>query len=287
MGKGMSQRKRAANFLKAKKESGKISSLPPPPEEVGGKRKRRGQQDDMPSSLRQMLELKAKLEGQQRKRPKLAAESMAGCGALCGAVDPTEGARQSRKGGRASAGRESALAQGISGDGLGVELGSGQESWRPDGGGAAPEAAFVQKRGLKQRKKDFLNRRKLKKRGLSVSAAVEGDRLERRLLQDPHRPAFGEQALAPLKVNLKRKHWGAASSDAQSAGQRCREVFQRQLAIVSAGHPAGGGVGAAASKPGASAARGRQGRGFQALQARRKAAAAVAAQSMLRDSMSA
>lgn len=38
-------------------ESGKQSSLPPPPEEVGSKRKGR-RQDDMPNSLRQMLELK-------------------------------------------------------------------------------------------------------------------------------------------------------------------------------------------------------------------------------------
>ena len=39
-------------------ESGKLSGLPPPPDEVGSKRKRRGAQDDMPSSLRHMLELK-------------------------------------------------------------------------------------------------------------------------------------------------------------------------------------------------------------------------------------
>lgn len=38
-------------------ESGKQSSLPPPPEEVGSKRKGR-RQDDVPNSLRQMLELK-------------------------------------------------------------------------------------------------------------------------------------------------------------------------------------------------------------------------------------
>ena len=41
-------------------ESGKLSGLPPPPDEVGGKRKRRGAQDDMPSSLRHMLELKVR-----------------------------------------------------------------------------------------------------------------------------------------------------------------------------------------------------------------------------------
>lgn len=43
-------------------ESGKLSGLPPPPEEVGGKRKRRGGQDDMPSSLRHMLELKVRAD---------------------------------------------------------------------------------------------------------------------------------------------------------------------------------------------------------------------------------
>ena len=83
---------------------------------------------------------------------------------------------------------------------LGVRAGSGQDLWQPDGGAAAPGAAFAPKSGLKQRKKDFLNRRKLKKRGRAVSEAEAGDRLERRLLQDPQRPAFGEQALAPLKV---------------------------------------------------------------------------------------
>ena len=72
--------------------------------------------------------------------------------------------------------------------------------WQPDSGTAAPAAAFAPKSGLKQRKKDYLNRRKLKKRGRAVSKAEAGDRLERRLLQDPQRPAFGEQALAPLKV---------------------------------------------------------------------------------------
>ena len=76
----------------------------------------------------------------------------------------------------------------------------GQAAWRPDGGGVALDAPFVQKPGLKQRKKDFLNRRKLRKRGVDVRPAAEGDRLEKQLQQDPHRPAFGEQALAPLKV---------------------------------------------------------------------------------------
>lgn len=108
--------------------------------------------------------------------------------------------QQSRKrGGKAS----HADPQRTGNDNQGVRAGGagpGQDPWQPDGGAAAPGAAFAPKSGLKQRKKDFLNRRKLKKRGRAVSEAEAGDRLERRLLQDPQRPAFGEQALAPLKV---------------------------------------------------------------------------------------
>lgn len=103
-----------------------------------------------------------------------------------------------RREGKAS--RADAQRTGNSKQGLGVGSGSGQDPWQPDGGTAAPGAAFAPKSGLKQRKKDFLNRRKLKKRGRAVSEAEAGDRLERRLLQDPQRPASGEQALAPLKV---------------------------------------------------------------------------------------
>lgn len=60
---------------------------------------------------------------------------------------------------------------------------------------AAPPA----KGGMKQRKKDFLKRRKLKKRGAAGDAA-EGEDLEAQLLHDAHKPKFGEQAMAPLKV---------------------------------------------------------------------------------------
>ena len=94
----------------------------------------------------------------------------------------------------------SALPAGKDNGGAGIGADSRQDPWQPDGGAAAPGAAFAPRSGLKQRKKDFLNRRKLKKRGRAVSEAEAGDRLERRLLQDPQRPAFGEQALAPLKA---------------------------------------------------------------------------------------
>ena len=56
---------------------------------------------------------------------------------------------------------------------------------------------------MKQRKKDFLKRRKLRRRGRPGAAggAEDGDDdLEARLLHDAHKPKFGEQAMAPLKV---------------------------------------------------------------------------------------
>lgn len=102
---------------------------------------------------------------------------------------------------------------------------------------------------------------------------------------------------SPMQVNLKRKHWGAAGEEAR-AGQRCAQVFQRQLAAAAAGAKApaqgagkkrraqqqgaqpltqqgrpakpqlggnGGGVAAegGAADSGAGAARGRRGRGFK------------------------
>ena len=114
-----------------------------------------------------------------------------------GKVSVQESAGHEGKASRPSALRGSKCAELV---GIDTGAGSGQDPWRPDGGIAVPGAAFAPKGGLKQRKKDFLNRRKLKKRGGAVSEAAAGDRLERRLLQDPQRPAFGEQALAPLKV---------------------------------------------------------------------------------------
>ena len=100
-----------------------------------------------------------------------------------------------------------------------------------------------------------------------------------------------------MQVNLKRKHWDASGAEPR-AGQRCRDVFQRQLAASAAAGPRAGqgglrpkgaqqgaaqqgvlrqarakshsraagktaGKGSAAGAPDAGAARGRQGRGFK------------------------
>jgi hypothetical protein len=53
-------------------------------------------------------------------------------------------------------------------------------------------------KSLKASKKEFLKRKKLKKR--RHSHLPDEDDLEARLLQDPHKPKFGEQAMAPIKV---------------------------------------------------------------------------------------
>ena len=59
-------------------------------------------------------------------------------------------------------------------------------------------------KGLKARKKDFLKRRKLKKKGLLHLLEQEPEEdLEAELMQDRHKPKFGEQAEAPLKASIR------------------------------------------------------------------------------------
>lgn len=59
-------------------------------------------------------------------------------------------------------------------------------------------------KGLKARKKDFLKRRKLKKKGLLHLLEQEPEEdLEAELMQDRHKPKFGEQAKAPLKASIR------------------------------------------------------------------------------------
>ena len=60
---------------------------------------------------------------------------------------------------------------------------------------------------LKPRKKDFLKRRKLKKKGLLHLLDEEPEEdLEAELMQDRHKPRFGEQAMAPLKASVFYMH---------------------------------------------------------------------------------
>ncbi|KAK9908843.1 hypothetical protein WJX75_003642 [Coccomyxa subellipsoidea] len=62
-----------------------------------------------------------------------------------------------------------------------------------------------------------------------AAPATEEEVLEAQLAEDPHKPKFGEQAMAPIKVNLKRKHWDPNASQGRSS-KRCTHIFQQQLA---------------------------------------------------------
>ena len=61
---------------------------------------------------------------------------------------------------------------------------------------------LVSNRSLKPQKKEFLKHRKLKRKGKVVAASGKGKGpdLEAQIMTDRHKPAFGEQALEPIKV---------------------------------------------------------------------------------------
>lgn len=98
---------------------------------------------------------------------------------------------------------------------------------------ALPLPTSPQKPSLKARKKTFLNKKKLRKKGKYVSSTAGGDRGEE---SDPElrlkrtaiatKPKFAEQASAPMQVNLKRKHW---KEDGRTNSDRCNEIFARQM----------------------------------------------------------
>lgn len=74
---------------------------------------------------------------------------------------------------------------------------------KPSSAAAVP--GMMAKKGLKERKKDFLKNRKLKKRRQHLHDEEHED-LEAKLLVDPHKPKFGEQAMAPIKVRPHSAH---------------------------------------------------------------------------------
>jgi hypothetical protein len=82
---------------------------------------------------------------------------------------------------------------------------------------AAAAPNLTGRKTLKESKKEFLKKKKLKKRGrhLQRGNPDEGEGLEARLLQDLHKPKFGEQAMAPIKV----------SSQAPVLGGETRQVY--------------------------------------------------------------
>jgi hypothetical protein len=92
----------------------------------------------------------------------------------------------------------------------------------PSSSGQHKGGLFEVKR-LKQSKKDYLNKKKLKKKGKGGVKA--GTALEESLKQQ-QRVAFGDSSSHPPEVSLKRKSWTAKE---KTQGERCKEVFLKQL----------------------------------------------------------
>ncbi|KAL4427955.1 hypothetical protein ABPG75_002044 [Micractinium tetrahymenae] len=83
---------------------------------------------------------------------------------------------------------------------------------------------------LKDRKRDFLKQKKLKKKGRAADPLLTEKEVALAAAAAASAPAFGEQAHQPLKVQLKRRHWAGDGEQVASASKRCTEIFKRQMA---------------------------------------------------------
>jgi len=98
-----------------------------------------------------------------------------------------------------------------------------------------PMDLWDQPKKLKQRKKEYLNKKKLKRRGQDGTALLASLH-EKELVQD--KVKFGERVDAPLQVQLKRKHWVKRGGDGTGAGaedtskERCTRIFAQQMATA-------------------------------------------------------
>ena len=223
-------------------KSGRLTTLPPPPDEVGKGKKART--SDMPRSLQKMVMLQVcdevlarlLLAGDLHSTELLQSHEID----VIGLINAQEAAKNSgRKGGGRAQPKQtvgSSSQAGLTAVGRSTQQqpeGQAGPSGRTEDADSSqqpqsslapphvpaqakpaaaattmrePEAEPTKSR-LKQRKKEYLQRRKLKKSGRTLGAdgaAAEAEEdLEARLLQDAHKPRFGEQALAPLKVSPK------------------------------------------------------------------------------------
>jgi hypothetical protein len=64
-----------------------------------------------------------------------------------------------------------------------------------------PETLYGVK-AMKAKKREFLKKRKLRKRGKGGGEDEGEGALEASVMTDRHKPAFGEQAMQPLKVQI-------------------------------------------------------------------------------------
>ena len=195
----------APHHLQGNNGWGAVTDDAPPP-----KKTKQRPDDDMPASLRKLIALTAVAEGTKptkRSRNKFA-------NGVPGKEAASKDSGKQPKPSKA-AGQEGAKAKGPAPTKAesGGEVRKRKEFKPAITLGEAPRA------GRKRYQKERDQRRKAKRRG---GAGNEAERLlETR--QALSRPEFGEQAAAPLQVQLKRKHW-AGDAAAQPAARPTREA---------------------------------------------------------------
>ena len=210
-----------------------------------------GAQEVMPRAMRKMLQLKAaaaaaaaakgkgRAQGQAPQPPPqqpAAPQARHAAGRQADAGDAAVAHEQGDPPAPAAA-----AAAGAQQKGERLELpaaGMAAKPYQPQQGPEADQApVVVPDKKLKDKKKDFLRQKKLKKRQRQEgggSGALVGKEAEVAALAAVNRPAFGEQAKQPLKVQLKRKHWAGEGTEQGGASKRCTQIFERQMATARA-----------------------------------------------------
>ncbi|GLI64160.1 hypothetical protein VaNZ11_007345 [Volvox africanus] len=218
MSKGISQRRRLKRALEAargnmhKIANGKAlpTELPEAPKPTDTEK--------LPASLRKMLALK-EVAAQKNRQNKKEGLQRLGPPDATGSKGKKAKLNDGANGGPSPSGRD------VTG---GTQQQQQQQQQQPKGGDRAVAKGanhftelFAQKK-LKAKKKEYLKRKaEMKhKRGAKSQVVVEKE------LQLKDNIKFGEVVDAPLKVNLKRKHWVEKE---RTANERCKEVFLMQM----------------------------------------------------------
>ncbi|PNW86529.1 hypothetical protein CHLRE_02g090400v5 [Chlamydomonas reinhardtii] len=283
MAKGIAQRRRLKRALNAAQgnlhriQNGKAIpkiGLPEAPQP--------GDTEKLPASLRRMLALKEAAEKQrQGKGGGQQQQQEATQGGAQGRSKKQRQQQKQKPDGDGDSGDDSAGDDGPSTSGrdvaepqAGAAAGKQQPGGKMKGGNAflLNESQFASKK-LKDRKKEYLKRKKEKKAVKTASGAP----LVEKELQLRDKVKFGEVVDAPLEIHLKRKHW---ADKERTAADRCKDIFVKQMEQAQQRMAAQAGAGAAADgglAVGAAAGAGAAGKGKGKAGGAAAAAAAAAA----------
>ncbi|PRW56537.1 hypothetical protein C2E21_4835 [Chlorella sorokiniana] len=145
--------------------------------------------------------------------------------------------------------------------GAGAPQGAQAQPGKAQQGGKQGSDSLFQQKRLKDKKKEYLKQKKLKKKGKGGHPLLTEKEAALAARTAATAPRLGETAYQPLKVQLKRKHWAGEGTEAATASKRCTEIFERQMATARAAAAAAeaardDGVGAAHTAPQRKAAAG-------------------------------